>query len=74
MGDHDHLVRGSMINVVLSNDSLARTVNGQRVSRVVDLRMCFFFAEGLCCQDLSHAYITIFLPLVLVVDFPVINA
>ena len=58
----------------MSNDSLARIENKQPVSRVVVLRLLSFSAEVLYCQDLSHAYVIVFLPLVEVVDFRLINA
>jgi len=53
---------------------LARTENGQLVPRVVVFLLGSFSAEDLGFQDLSHAYVTTFLPLDFVVDFRVMKA
>lgn len=58
----------------MSSDSLANTENGQPVPRVVVFLFGSFSTETLSCQDLSHAYVTIFLPLDFVVDFRVMKA
>lgn len=59
--------------VILSSDSLARIENGQLVPRVVVLRLDLFPVETSAGQDLSHGYVTISLPLDLVVGLRAIN-